>query len=309
MTAKNLLRVAEGGTYCHVYNRGIENRNIFTDEADYQTFLAFLEEYLSAPKTPESNKKDFTINGRVFRGVPHQPKNYFKKVELIAYSLKPEHFHLVLHQKTQKSLQAFIRSLCTRYSIYFNKKYSHTGALFDGPYKSAQVKDEKGLMLLTHYLHKASDHSTYPEYSLQRETPWLMTKVVLSLINSIDSYKNYIDNYEPNQEDKEMLRQITIDDDNHNLERRDLEKVSLKPWSRIPEMVAACAVFVLLLGLGVRNITTDSKNNPTYPVTLGTNTTKVTPSPTPSLAPNLKSKASETEATSTADIKPTNLDD
>jgi len=153
MPAKNLQRVTESGTYFHVYNKGIENRTIFANEADYQVFLGFLEDYLSAPKALESKKKDFTVNGRVFRGVPHQPKNYFNKVELIAYSLKLDHFHLLLHQKTQKSLQAFIRSLCTRYSMYFNKKYKRTGKLCEGVFKSIHANSDNYLKYLYSYIH------------------------------------------------------------------------------------------------------------------------------------------------------------
>src|SRR3989344_2821447 len=149
MPAKNLKRVNDSEIFCHVYNKGIEDRIIFADDADYQVFLGYLEDYLSPPKAPESTKKDFTVNGRVFRGVPHQPKNYFKKVELVAYSLKPDHFHLLLREITQKSLQAFIRSLATRYSMYFNKKYKRTGTLFAGPYKSVIVGNETSLLLLT----------------------------------------------------------------------------------------------------------------------------------------------------------------
>src|SRR3989344_5108021 len=108
MPAKNLHRVADGGTSCHVYNKGIENRNIFVEEADYQVFINYLQDYLCAPKAPENTTTEFTVKGRTYKGVPHQPKNYLNKVELIAYSLKPDHFHLVLHQKTQKSLQAFM---------------------------------------------------------------------------------------------------------------------------------------------------------------------------------------------------------
>lgn len=278
MPAKNLQRVAEGGAYCHVYNRGIENRNIFADDVDYLVFLDYLKDYLSAPKSTESTKKDFTINGRVFRGVPHQPKNYNNRVELIAYSLKPDHFHLILHQKTQKSRQAFIRSLCTRYSIYFNKKYNRTGSLFAGPYKSVKIMHQSGLLLLTHYFHNEGGYSTYPEYLGTKETPWVKTKIVLSAKFKEGNYKDFVEKYEPNHKEKELLEEIVIEKVDRHLERRDLEEVILKPWSRIPELLAAGAVFVLLLGLGLRNVTTVAKSPGIAPVALGiTSSTSPTP--------------------------------
>lgn len=309
MPAKNLRRVVEGGTYCHVYNKGIENKTIFADDSDYKTFLGFLEEYLSTPRPTEAKKAEFTVNGKVFKGIPHQPKNYHDKVELIAYGLRPNSFHLLLHQKADKSLQAFIRSLCTRYSMYFNKKYSRSGTLFDGPYKSHQIDDKKGLAYSVLQLNKGENHTSQLEYSGQRNTDWVKTNIVLSIVGTIDNINDYIADYEPTYKDNILLEEKPQPTPNQPLERRDLETVSLKPWSRIPELAAASAVLVLLLGLGLRNISTASKSNPVYPVTLGTSTTTVFPSPTPSPEPDLKSEVNKTEATSQADTKPVNSDD
>ena len=133
MTAKNPNRVNESGSFCHIYNKGVESKVVFNDKKDYEVFLGFIKEYLSIPIDPKNNKKEFTVNGRVFRGVPHQPKNYFNKIELVAYRLSPASFNLLLHQITKGSIESFVRSLCTRYSIYFNKKYQRTGTLFERP--------------------------------------------------------------------------------------------------------------------------------------------------------------------------------
>lgn len=288
MPAQTLQRVSESGVYCHIYNKGIDNRIIFADDSDYHVFLSFLEDYLSAPKTLEDIKKDFTVNGRTFRGVPHQPKNYFEKVELIAYSLKPDHFHLLLHQKTEKSLQAFLRSLCTRYAIYFNKKYKRTGTLFEGPYKSVQVNDETGLLVLTRYFHQEGGYSTYPEFKGQKQTPWVKTKVVQYIKNNAGNYKDFVEKHKQNEEEEGLLAKIAIENVDRQLERRDLEKVKLKPWSRIPELLGASAVFVLLLGLGLRNVTVVTSSPEATPTTtLGANTL-ASPSPTPTAAPEPK---------------------
>lgn len=293
MTAKNLHGIDEKGIYYHVYNKGIESRIIFADEADYQVFLGYLEEYLSTKKSHENTKQEFTVNGRVFRGVPHQPKNYFKKVELLAYSLKPDHFHLLLHEITQKSQQGFLRSLCTRYSIYFNKKYNRTGSLFEGPYKSAIIEDKKSLLLLTRYIHKTGDHSSYPEYLGEKETPWVRTKDVLSIKDAEGKYKYFVEKHGLDQQEKALLESVAIDFNKH-LERRDLAEVKLKPWSRFPELAAAFLIFVALSGFGLRNITASAKGTQSsFPITLGAKDTppqsqSQQPSPSPKSYPQPK---------------------
>lgn len=277
MSAKHLLRVDEEGIYSHIYNKGIEQRVIFNDEKDHETFLGYLKEYLTAPRDPKSIKKVFEVKGRTFRGTPHQPKNYFNKVELIAYNLMPDHFHLLLHQKTRGSLENFIRSLCTRYSIYFNKKYQRTGALFEGPYKSAQIEDDTRLLLLTRHLHHTENYSSYPEYLGKRETLWVKPKVVQSFFDKVKtdmfkgthSYKDFAEKYELDQKEKELLDSINFESGVQHLENRGNARnegaqpnPSLKPRLRTPAFIAiSTAMFFLLFALGVRNINISAAEN------------------------------------------------
>lgn len=290
MPAKNLYREDKEGIYSHIYNKGVEKRIVFNDEEDYRVFQGYLKDYLTVPKDPESIKKSFTVHGRIFRGTPHQPKNYFNKVELIAYSLMPSHFHLLLHQKAQGSLESFIRSLCTRYSMYFNKKYQHSGAVFEGPYKSVHVKDELRMLHLTRYFHHAGGHSSYAEYLGARVTSWVKPKVVQSffdkakpdLLKEADSYKDFVEKYELGQKEKELLEGITFESETQHLERRDPEKNvenylrpeissessekirlgrNLKPLQRIPEIAVITVVFLVLITFGIRNVMVSEVNS------------------------------------------------
>lgn len=317
MPAQNLQRTKEIGIYSHIYNKGVEKRILFNDEEDYSVFIGFLKDYLSAPKDPNTIKKSFQVHGRTFRGTPHQPKNYLNQVELLAYCLMPNHFHLILHQKVRGSLENFIRSLCTRYSIYFNKKYKRTGSLFEGPYKSAQIKDEIDLLHLTRYLHFAGEYTSYAEYLGSREASWVKPKVVQSFFDKVqaelfketDSYKDFVKKYELDQKGKESIKKIILENETQHLERRDPESEIknsfrespaeshkeiysnqiLKPHQRIPEMISATVIFLLLFAVGATNTIPSANNNP-KPFTLGVKTTTVSttkspkPTPTPTIS-------------------------
>lgn len=292
MPAKNLLRIADKGTFCHVYNRGVEKRVIFADENDYKAFVGFLEDYLNPPVSSENIRESFVIKGRTFEGTPHRPKNYFNKVELIAYRLRPNHFHLLLHQVEEGAIGKFLRSLCTRYSIYFNKRHQRAGTLFEGPYKSAQIKDLPQLLQTSLYLHRLSEngeddgskHSSYFEYLGERKTPWVKSDIVLSffkqekeyLLKGMKSYEELIKRYEPTQEQRELLEKHPSDHKYLNHERRiltsqggvDHTKTISKPLQndyptkssinsprpKIIEIATISLVFMLLTGLGIRNI-------------------------------------------------------
>lgn len=294
MTAQDLKKTNKGKIYFHVYNRGVANGVIFNDKQDYEVFLSYLENYLNPPKESEELQKTFTVKGRAFRGIPHQPKNYFNKVELIAYCLTPDHFHLLLCPIAKNSLEGFMRSLSTKYSIYFNKKYQRQGSLFSGPYKLTSINDTPSLLYTTHYFHHHSQgengnnlidsYSSYANYLGKRKTSWVKTTSVLSFfenfknefLKGIKNYKDFVEKYDLNQKEKELLERTIIEKESGNLEKNVLPLAKrniatgtvayapLKIQQRIPEFAVASFFFAVLFTSSFLNIRFSSiqRNNP-----------------------------------------------
>lgn len=111
----------------------------------------------------------------------------------------PNHFHLLLHQTQKHDIEKFIRSLLTRYSMYFNKKYNRVGSLFQGPYKSVLITDDAYLVHLSRYIHinpsksiknLVSAYSSYADYLGIRKTPWVHSDKILNMFEHSD--KNFI---------------------------------------------------------------------------------------------------------------------
>ncbi|EKD67722.1 MAG: transposase [uncultured bacterium] len=109
---------------------------------------------------------------------------------LLAYCLMPNHFHLMIKQCDAHSLDAFIKTICTRYAMYFNKKYHRVGKLFQSAYKAILIMDEPYFLHLSRYIHKnpiglfphlEDAYSSYADYLGIRRTAWLNTKIILSL--------------------------------------------------------------------------------------------------------------------------------
>lgn len=257
MPAKYFHRIDDVESYSHIYNRGVGKKVIFNDSIDYEVFLGYIKEYLTTPRDLESTKQAFTVNGRVFRGTPHQPKNYFNKIELIAYSLMPNHFHLVLRQSIKGSIENFMKSLSIRYSIYFNRKYKCSGTLFEGPYRSVQIKEKSSLPHLVLFLHNGSAYSSSLEYLGTRITPWVKPD------------KSFAEQKELNQIDKEILKGITLETEAQHLETNNVvineniqTDTDLKPVLNPPQFLAVSTLMlILLVGLGVRNIMASSNNS------------------------------------------------
>lgn len=254
MPAQNRSSIDEQEIYYHIYNIGIENRSIFNDKEDYDVFLGYLNDYLSPPKDPNSTKKVFEIRGRTFRGTPHQPKNYYGKVELIAYNLIPNQFHLVLHKINKYPVVSFVISLCTRYSMYFNKKYQRRGTLFEGSYKSTTIKLGPRMMNLTRFLHSSSEYSSYPEYLGQRSTSWVKPQAVLSFFeNRTNGYKDFV------EKNKETLENQIEHFERIASKKSEDKEIPLDPelrsWPKTLGFLAMTTVlFIVLTGFGIRNI-------------------------------------------------------
>jgi putative transposase len=130
--------------YYHVYNRGVEKREIFLNDGDEERFIRLL--YLA------NSTKPF-----VFRDVQNLPLSQIRRGDLRtsigAYCLMPNHFHLLVRETQEGGISTFMEKLTTGYSMYFNKKYKRVGPLFQGRFKARHVNNDNYLKYLFAYIH------------------------------------------------------------------------------------------------------------------------------------------------------------
>lgn len=252
--------------YYHISNVGRDNIHLFNDDDDYDTFVGYLSDYLTPPADPSTNKKMFSVQGKIYHGIPHQPKNFHQQVNLVAFGLTDNCFNLILTENNSGAVQSFIRSLCTRYSIYFNKKYKHKGSLFYGPYKSIVIENPTTISLLTYYLHKTGVRSSLDKY-LDADVPCFGLDH-----KGIKTYSDFIQKYtlDETQKDllqsvlfgqkvminpKEILKPTTLNSDNlnSNKQHQSITKYLLV-HQRPQELLIATAVFMLLLAFGLKSV-------------------------------------------------------
>jgi len=140
--------------YYHLYNRGSGKRDIFISHKDYERFMAGL--YLS------NSNESFSFRdliGRSSRGESFGVKIAYEQergetlVDIGAYCLMPNHFHLLVKAKKEKGVSNFMLKLGTGYSMYFNKKNERTGNLFEGEFKAVHVDSDEYLKYLFSYIH------------------------------------------------------------------------------------------------------------------------------------------------------------
>ncbi|OGZ10202.1 MAG: hypothetical protein A3C14_01530 [Candidatus Lloydbacteria bacterium RIFCSPHIGHO2_02_FULL_50_18] len=143
----------EGELY-HIFNRGVEKRIVFKSQSDFRRFYESLAQFNTTNAALHSRTKFTTENKKsvdVEVGPRHNKEQ--KLVSILAYTLLPNHFHLLLRQESPGGITEFMRKIGTGYTMYFNKKYVRIGPLFQGKFKSVLVSRDEYYQYIPHYIH------------------------------------------------------------------------------------------------------------------------------------------------------------
>lgn len=150
-----MLRVhpfVEGEVY-HIYNRGAGKQNIFLEPGDYLRFQALLYAANSTKHTRLSSLfADYARQKKPFIHVFGEERSD-PLVQILAYCLMPNHFHLMVRLLSGEGIVTFMRRAMSAFSSHHNAKYDHSGTLFQGRYKSRHVNDDAYLQWLFIYIH------------------------------------------------------------------------------------------------------------------------------------------------------------
>ena len=139
----------------HVLNRGVDKRKIFMDDQDRFRFIHDLYEF-NDQDWVNSNSYYFNKNPTLsldLRGREIGKKKRKLLVDIHAFCIMPNHYHLLLSPRVQDGVSRFMRKMNMGYAKYFNQKYQRKGALFESRYKSVHVKDEPHFIHILYYIH------------------------------------------------------------------------------------------------------------------------------------------------------------
>ena len=183
--------IFQASNYYHVYNRGNNREPIFFERENYIYFLRQLRNHL------------IINNG----------------LDIIAYCLMPNHYHLLVYLKTNdfsKLMQRFSLS----YTKAINQRYQRVGSLFQGRFQAIHVDKEEYLLHLTRYIHlnpvsanlvqKAEDweFSSYPEYINLRRGSLPKIDRVMSQFQSAEDYRYFLED----SISEELIRHLRFED-------------------------------------------------------------------------------------------------
>jgi putative transposase len=187
MPSRNVLKIDIPESYYHLYARGASRKPVFLEEQDFLYFLHLFHRYLSHERVLDKN------------GVPYT--KLYGSIELLAYCLMDNHFHLLVYQKEEGAMQRLMRGIMTSYSRYFNSKYGRSGSLFESRYKASRISNDTYLMHISRYIHlnprnwKTYPYSSIAYYAEKTAADWLNSARILELFPSSTAYLEFVDDY------------------------------------------------------------------------------------------------------------------
>lgn len=186
------------GEYYHIFNRGVEKRKIFNKDKDYLRFLDSIIFF-------NTGKPAWVIKNLRQSGIEDRPRQEDKLVDIMVYCLNPNHFHFLLKENKKNGITRFMKKICTGYAMYFNKKYAHSGVLFQGRFKSVHMDSNDQLLYVSAYVNgnsevhgieKASNYPwcSFPEYFQDRslaDGSICQKEIILKQFKNIEEYKTF----------------------------------------------------------------------------------------------------------------------
>jgi putative transposase len=132
------------GEYYHIYNRGVDHRNITLDERDSDRFVLSLGSFNTDRPIGSIYEQSLRKEAEMIQGNP--------LVEVVCYCLNPNHYHMIVKQAVDRGISIYMRALFAGYSYYFNNRHKRSGTLFQGPFKAKHIADNDYLLHLSCYV-------------------------------------------------------------------------------------------------------------------------------------------------------------
>jgi putative transposase len=229
MPARNVVKIYLENGYYHLYNRGVEKRVIFIDHQDEAVFLSYMKEYLLPKNTIKlsdiANNSASTPTEKSDALKALRLNNFAENIDLLAYCLMPNHWHLLIKQKHERAIEQFMRSLCTRYVQYFNRRHGkRVGNLFQETYKAVLVSTEEQLLHLSRYIHRnpfqkglslkeSTQPSSYLNYMKIISQDWVKPREILEYFSRTgkNSYETFCEDHLIDEASASIMKETVID--------------------------------------------------------------------------------------------------
>jgi REP element-mobilizing transposase RayT len=179
----------------HIYNRGNNKQRIFLEAESYRFFLERLQFYF-----------------------------HRESIELLAYCLMPNHYHLLVRPRKEINFSTVMQSFTTSFVMSMNQWYARSGHLFQGRFRPKLVDAEEYLLHLCRYIHlnpvtaglvslpedwRYSDYGQWISAASSSSVPWVLLRN--ELFGSGAEYKKFVMDFAEAQKKETMIEKYLFE--------------------------------------------------------------------------------------------------
>ncbi len=210
----------------HIFNRGVERRNIFTNTKEYKRALEVMKYYRFTNPFPRYSQFINLNNDRRNDILESLYTRNQIEVQIIVYCFMPNHFHFLLRQETEGGISRFISNFSNSYSKFFNTKHQRVGPLFQGPFKAVRMENHEQLIHLSRYIHlnPVSSYlvkenyldnynwSSFHEYLNITQESFVNKSIVMTGFKDTDDYRKFVHDQINYARELEKIKHLTYEE-------------------------------------------------------------------------------------------------
>ena len=222
MPHRNLILANDN--FYHIYNRGVGSIPIFKHKRDYKNFLDLLNYYrYKEPSISYSTYKKLNLELR---------EAYWKKlisqdilVDILVFSLMPNHYHLTLKQNMDNGIRDFISNVQNSHSKTFNLKHQRKGPLYESRFYSKYIETDEQLLHLSRYQHlnpvtgylveieqlEDFEWSSHGCYLNTKDLEYINTSLILELAGGVENYRKFVEDQVDYQRELDKIKHLIIE--------------------------------------------------------------------------------------------------
>lgn len=209
----------------HVINRSINESILFHSTREYSRLLQLLDFYRF-----DSLKISFSHFKRLRDDIKEAFMQNLKtsnkyRVEVLAFCLMPNHFHLLLHQLRNNGISKMLADLQNSYVKFYNLRNNRSGPLFQSRFKAVRVETDEQLLHVSRYIHlnpvtsyliepqemETYRFSSFRSYLKPDSNIFINTELVLNLSGGMHKYREFVLDQIDYQRKLAQLKHITLE--------------------------------------------------------------------------------------------------
>ncbi len=213
---------ANGEIY-HIFNKSVGNEQVFINPRDNNRMLSLFSYYRFSSQLRYSHFIRLTDELKLsfWEHLSKSPP----LVEMYAFSLMPNHFHLLVKQFNNEGITKFISNIQNSYAKFFNTKFERKGSLFCEKFKAVRIESNEQLIHVSRYVHinpvtsyiiEISDLDTYPNTSFSHymnkiRYDFINKQFILDGFKSEESYRSFVQNNVDYQRKLSEIKHLRLD--------------------------------------------------------------------------------------------------